>query len=99
MAACHSCGTEFVVHGIVSRSATCGGCHAYLRSCANCEYFDARAKNECREVNAEPVGDKKASNFCEYFAPNRRSGRPVAAGDRSEPKKGADDAFAALFKK
>lgn len=93
MAACHRCGTSFAVSGVVSRSATCASCHAYLKSCRNCEHHDPRSKNECREPQAEPVSDKAASNFCEYFAPNRRTGADAPA------TKPADDAFAALFKK
>lgn len=70
-------------------------CNAFLKSCRNCEHHDPRAKNECREPHSEPVADKEASNFCELFQANRRTGSPS-----SEPaKKPADDAFAALFKK
>ena len=93
MAACHRCGTSFSVSGIVSRSATCSACGAWLKACRNCEHHDPSSHAECREPQAEAVADKEASNFCELFQANRRTG-PAAT-----EKKPADDAFAALFKK
>jgi hypothetical protein len=93
MPACHRCGTGFEASGVVSRSATCLSCNAFLKSCRNCDLHDAASKNECREPHAEPVPDKAASNFCEFFQANRR------AGTTNAPKKPADDPFAALFKK
>jgi len=92
MAACHRCGTLFgTSSGPVSRQDSCAKCHGYLRSCRNCEFYEPRHKNDCAEPEAEPVGDKEAANFCEYFAPNKRTGAAAA--------KASTDAFDALFKK
>jgi hypothetical protein len=45
------------------------------------------------EPHAEPVPDKSASNFCEFYSPNKRSGAAApAAGAGADP-------FDALFKK
>jgi hypothetical protein len=96
MAACHRCGTAFDATGIVSRSATCPSCNAFSRSCRNCDHFDERAKNQCREPNAEPVSDKVAATFCELYQPNKRTATSVAT--TPQPTNTADP-FAALFKK
>jgi len=95
MAACHRCGTAFEAqNGVtVSRAATCASCGSWLRSCRNCRFHDARAKNECAEPQSEPVRDKEAANFCELFAANTRTGASAA---KAAP---AEDPFEALFKK
>lgn len=54
------------------RSETCHQCGADLRVCLNCEFYDRRVACECRERRAEPVHDKAAANFCEYFEFVRR---------------------------
>ena len=98
MPACHRCGTAFEEHGLVSRGASCSSCGAALKTCHNCDFHDTRSTNECRELQAEPVVDKAAANFCELYRPNRRSpsATPAAAKDAKKP---SEDAFAALFKK
>lgn len=93
MPACHRCGTAFEASGQVSRGAACRSCNAWLRSCRNCASYDPKHKNECLEPEAEPVGDKEAGNFCEFFRANTRSGAMPAAA------KPAEDPFDALFKK
>jgi hypothetical protein len=42
-------------------------CRADLRVCLNCVSYDPRVAQECRERRAEPVLEKAAGNFCEYF--------------------------------
>src|SRR5687768_16052032 len=98
MAACHRCGTAFEASGVVSRSATCPSCNAFSRSCRNCEHFDERAKNQCREPHAELVADKSAATFCELYQPNKRAATSATTTTQPE-KSAAEDPFAALFKK
>lgn len=93
MAACHRCGTVFQFSGQVSRQEACRSCHAFLRCCLNCEFYEPRNKNDCAEPEAEPVGDKEAANFCEFF---QASNRAVAAS--GSPSRGARS-FDALFGK
>ncbi|HYG25198.1 MAG TPA: hypothetical protein VEH04_20710 [Verrucomicrobiae bacterium] len=38
----------------------------------NCVHYDARAAYQCRDRRAEPVEEKGAANFCEYFEMARR---------------------------
>jgi hypothetical protein len=72
----------------------CEACGADLHVCRNCAHHDPSAYNECRESNAERVGDRERANRCDYFA--------AAAGKRRTGEAGAPDARAsldALFKK
>jgi hypothetical protein len=47
-------------------------CRADLRVCLNCTHYDPRVAQQCRERRAEPVLEKAAGNFCEYFEFIRR---------------------------
>ena len=47
-------------------------CRADLRVCLNCQSYDPRVAQQCRERRAEPVLEKAAGNFCEYFEFARR---------------------------
>jgi hypothetical protein len=38
-----------------------------LRVCLNCVSYDARMALQCRDRRADPVFEKAAGNFCEYF--------------------------------
>lgn len=67
MMACHRCQRELVVKDRVGRRDQCPHCGADLRCCLNCAFYDTRYADACREPNAEPVTDKEASNFCEFF--------------------------------
>jgi hypothetical protein len=64
---CHKCGWEWTLAGLPGRSESCHRCGADLRVCLNCVSYDARVAHQCRDRRAEPVDDKAAGNFCEYF--------------------------------
>ena len=64
---CHNCGKEWELDGLPGRSESCHGCNEDLRICLNCVFHDSSAAYQCRERRAEPVMEKKRSNFCEYF--------------------------------
>ena len=49
------------------RSETCLRCGADLRVCLNCAHYNPRVAQQCRDRRAEPVLEKHAGNFCEYF--------------------------------
>ena len=88
---CHACRKEVTISGRVGFRDECPHCGADLHRCVQCRFYDRGAYNECRESNAERVGDKEKANRCEYFQP--------AAGQSGAP---ADDARAkleALFRK
>ncbi len=71
----------------------CGSCRSDLHVCKNCEFYDPKVYNECRETSADVVRDKERSNFCDFFNA-QQSGS--AAVDKAALVKAAAEA---LFKK
>jgi predicted RNA-binding Zn-ribbon protein involved in translation (DUF1610 family) len=63
---CQHCGFE-VAAWKIGRQETCPKCGAALHCCLNCRFFAETASHQCREEQAEFVGDKQAANFCDYF--------------------------------
>lgn len=51
----------------------CLSCGTDLHICKNCEFYDAKSYNECREPSAEVVREKDRSNLCEFFSPSQKS--------------------------
>jgi hypothetical protein len=73
---CHNCGEAWTLAGNPGRSETCMKCRADLRVCLNCQHYDPRVAQQCRERRAEPVLEKVAGNFCEYFEFIKRTWMP-----------------------
>ncbi len=90
---CWHCGTANPCGEIVSRSDRCSKCGWDLRACKNCTWHDASAYNECRESQAEFVGDREKANFCGYFAP------AAPGAPREDPAAAAKAKLEALFRK
>lgn len=70
---CHKCGWEWTLPGLPGRGDSCHQCNADLRVCLNCASYDARVAHQCRDRRADPVLEKAAGNFCEYFDFVRRT--------------------------
>lgn len=90
---CQGCGRVFPAAVTIGRRDQCPDCGVDLHACVQCEFYDLTASNQCREAEAERVGDKEQANFCEFFRLSRQPGG-------GKPK--ADDARArleALFRK
>jgi ribosomal protein L32 len=64
---CHNCGETWTLNGNPGRGETCLKCRADLRVCLNCQSYDPRAAEQCRERRADLVQEKHVGNFCEYF--------------------------------
>ncbi len=92
---CFSCGVAVELSGgeRVGFRAACEKCGVDLHVCLNCRHHDPSAYNECRETNAERVGDRDRANRCDYFSPGDGSG----AGGPAQSA--AKDALDSLFKK
>ena len=73
------------------RSDLCEKCHASLRSCKMCEFYDQTAYNECREPQAERMLEKEKANYCDYYV--------LRGGDSGNKAEEAFSAADALFKK
>ena len=67
-----------MLDGLPGRGEVCMKCRADLRVCLNCAFYDPRVAQQCRERRAEPVLEKDAGNFCEYFDFARRTWTPKA---------------------
>ena len=59
-------------------------CRADLRVCLNCQSYDPRVAEQCRERRADLVPEKHVGNFCEYFEFARRKWEPKEARDSRE---------------
>lgn len=90
---CFSCNKELTFSGLIGRREECPHCRADVHVCKNCEHYDPKVYNECRETAADVVREKDRANFCDYFAP-RKGG--VASIDKAAALKAAAEA---LFKK
>ncbi|HZP44013.1 MAG TPA: hypothetical protein VFB15_00040 [Candidatus Binataceae bacterium] len=90
---CFHCGSAVEVIERVGFRDRCARCDGPLHVCLNCEFYDLRYNNQCRETQAPRVVDKDRANLCDYFAPSKRALRtPPAAAD-------ARTKLEALFKK
>ena len=58
---------------------TCDACKADVHVCRNCRHHDPSAYNECREPNAERVGERDRANRCDYFSPGEGAAAAKAA--------------------
>jgi hypothetical protein len=81
---CHQCGEPWTINGNPGRGEVCMKCRADLRVCLNCQSYDARVAQQCRERRAEPVLDKDRGNFCEYFEFIRRVWAPKSETNSRE---------------
>lgn len=78
---------------MVSRSDSCPKCMADIRCCKNCQFYDVKAYNECREPQADRVADKEKANFCDYFKIGS------SYNDAEKQRQDALSKAASLFKK
>ncbi len=89
---CHNGGTKWEIDGQPGRSEICPDCNEDLRACLNCVFYDLSVAHQCRERRAEPVTEKKRSNFCEYFDFAQRDwSGSGSANKRVEKTKGTFD--------
>jgi hypothetical protein len=76
----------------VSLREECPKCRSDVHTCRNCEFYDPKVYNECRETQAEIVREKDRANRCDYFRPGGGAG----GVDKSAQLRAAAEA---LFKK
>jgi hypothetical protein len=91
---CQGCGRAFPSTATIGRHDVCPDCGVDLHSCVQCEFYEPTASNQCREPQAERVGDKEQSNFCEFFRLSRRPG-----GGKTTQTDDARAKLEALFRK
>lgn len=88
---CFSCKKSLSYPDKVGLREECD-CRADVHVCKNCEFYDPKVYNECREPQAERVAEKERANRCEYF-------RPGAGAAAIDPAAALKAAAEALFKK
>lgn len=88
---CFKCGKETGFSQYVGRGDSCPHCRFDARVCKNCEHYDARSYNECREPVGERVVDKEKSNFCDQFVISKRGQGAVVA--KPDPRLAAESLF------
>jgi len=93
MKVCHACGKELTLGREIGRKDECPNCHADLRCCLNCKFYDRSAPKQCREPIAELVRDRDKANYCDHFVYSEAgtAGSPVPHTDKT--KKALDDLF------
>lgn len=77
----------------IGRRDTCPDCGAALRCCLNCAFYDTHYADACREPQAEPVVDKEAANFCDFFSFRTHQVQQLSAATDARAR------LEALFKK
>lgn len=71
----------------------CLSCRADVHCCKNCDFYDPKSYNECRETSADVVRDKDRANHCDFFRPNLQGKEKINQADAMKA------AAEALFKK
>lgn len=71
---CFSCGSDVGFIDKLQRRDECLKCRADARVCKNCDFYDPKVYNECRETSADPVQEKERSNLCDFFRPKTGGG-------------------------
>lgn len=90
---CFSCGKETEFTDRIGRTQECIFCRADLHVCKNCQFYDPKVYNECRESSADVVREKDRSNYCDYFSPRETPAEGKSKEDQLR------EAAEALFKK
>jgi len=70
--ACFACGEVLSFQDQIGRRDECQKCRADARVCKNCEFYDPKVYNECRETSADPIREKDRANLCDFFRPRSK---------------------------
>ena len=92
---CFACDEVQSFQGRLGFRADCQKCGQDLHCCKQCEFYDPKVYNECRETSAEVIRVKDRSNYCEYFQVSKVRGDSSVAKERDHLLAAAE----ALFKK
>ncbi|AGH95594.1 hypothetical protein [Pseudobdellovibrio exovorus] len=90
---CFHCNKANTVTAKISFREECLHCRSDLHVCKNCDFYDVKSYNECREPSAEVVRDKEKGNYCDFFTVRKGGSGPM--DEKARLKAAAE----ALFKK
>jgi hypothetical protein len=93
---CARCANVFT--GEIAADSRCKRCGADLRSCAQCESFDAGQRFECTQTILARISPKDARNTCELFSPRVTIERDTHSQAQPQAPNSARKAFDDLFK-
>ena len=93
---CARCGNVF--SGAIAADSRCKRCGADLRSCAQCESFDAGRRVECAPTLPGRISPKDGRNTCELFSPRVTIERETRSQAQPQAPNSARKAFDDLFK-
>lgn len=93
MMLCHACQKPITFVDKLGFRAECKFCRADAHVCKNCDFYDPKIYNECRETAADRVTQKDQANYCEYFIPSTKSSTGVAQDPAAEAKKKLEALF------
>jgi hypothetical protein len=72
---CYHCHKETGLLIPIGRRDECPHCRLDAHVCKNCDFYDTKVYNECRETKADRVLEKDRANFCDEFKPHNRGGQ------------------------
>jgi hypothetical protein len=75
---CYSCKSKIVIQDKIAFRQDCDKCGNALHSCVQCQHYDPKVYNECKETMADRILEKQKSNYCEFFS---ASPKTSAVGD------------------
>ena len=93
---CSRCANVFT--GEIAADSRCKRCGADLRSCAQCESFDAGRRFECAQHIPVRITPKDVRNACELFSPRVTVERDTHSQAQPQAPSSARKAFDDLFK-
>ena len=93
MRVCHACNKELALGREIGRRDECPHCHADLRCCLNCRFFERTAPKQCREPIAELVREKDRANFCDHFLFKESTAGAPVKDEETANRKALDDLF------
>ncbi len=70
----------------ISRNTECPSCGRPLHCCKCCSFYSPDSHYGCKETIDEPVWDKNAANFCDYYRFNTSLGISSISSDSSSDK-------------
>lgn len=92
---CSECKSEIEIHDKIGFRQDCPNCGHDLHSCIQCQHYDPKVYNECKETMADRVLEKSKANYCEFFIAAQDSQKLDAANPQADLLAQAE----ALFKK
>jgi hypothetical protein len=80
---CFECKKEISIEDKIGFRQDCSECGHDLHSCVQCQHYDPKVYNECKETMADRILEKTKANYCEFFTA-QPSGPNLASPDQKK---------------